>query len=133
MPLFIFEENISTAATRLRRGASPCGVMGRQLKEWLLQHKVSLEKLRKEMSLWVNHLTNSSLCYASYRALNTGCGLPANKLPGVPPLNTVDIWMCFISKCIMEQAKTKLQQPTATYNSVEAYNVASRPIYTPYV
>ena len=72
MPLFFCEENVSSAAARLRGGAGPYGGTGRQLKEWLLRHKVSSELLHREMALWANLLANSSPCYASYRALNTG-------------------------------------------------------------
>ena len=61
MPLFVFKENVLTAATRLCRGFGPYSITCRQLKEWLLRHIVTLEKLCKEMALWDNHFVNSSL------------------------------------------------------------------------
>ncbi len=79
-------------------------------------HKVSSEMLREEMALWADLLANSSPCYASYCALNAGQGLPANKLPGMHPLNTGKICMRLISKYVMERVKT---QAMAACNNVQ--------------
>ncbi len=40
IPIFIFQEQITKAMACLKSGVGLCGVMGRQLKEWLLHHKV---------------------------------------------------------------------------------------------
>jgi hypothetical protein len=50
MPISCYEEQISKRAVHLSRGAGPCGVDGTTLKEWLLCHKVSSERLRKELA-----------------------------------------------------------------------------------
>ena len=107
---------MSHAATRLKGGAGPCGVTGRQLKEWLLRHKVSSERLREELALWADLLANGSPPNASYWALNACRGLPADKLPGVRPLCPGKGWMRLISKCVMEQVKT---QATAVCGNVQ--------------
>ncbi len=53
MPIACYEEQISTQAAHLSGGAGPCGVDGTTLKEWLLRHEVSSERLREEMAHWV--------------------------------------------------------------------------------
>jgi hypothetical protein len=53
MPIACHEEQISIRAAHLSGGAGPCGVDGTTLKEWLLRHEVSSERLQEEMAHWV--------------------------------------------------------------------------------
>jgi len=66
MPIACYEEQISLRAAHLRGGAGPCGVDGTMLKEWLLRHEVSSERLREEMAHWVVWLSNDSPPFAAY-------------------------------------------------------------------
>jgi hypothetical protein len=68
MPIACYEEQISLQAAHLRGGAGPCGVDGTMLKEWLLRHEVSSERLREEMAHWIVWLSNDSPPFAAYRA-----------------------------------------------------------------
>jgi hypothetical protein len=45
MSIACYEEQISSRAAHLSGGAGPCGVDGTTLKEWLLRHEVSSERL----------------------------------------------------------------------------------------
>ena len=86
MPIDCYEEQISLQAAHLSGGAGPCGVDGTTLKEWLLRHEVSYERLREEMAHWVMWLSNGSPPFAAYRAVNLASMLAADKKPGVRPL-----------------------------------------------
>ncbi len=69
-PIACYEEQLSMQAVHLSRGAGPCGVDGTTLKEWLLRHGVSCERLREEMARWVVWLSNDSPLFSAYRAIN---------------------------------------------------------------
>jgi hypothetical protein len=70
MPIECYEEQISMGAVHLSGEAGPYGVDGTALKEWLFRHEVSSERLQEEMAHWVVWLSNGSLPYAAYRAVN---------------------------------------------------------------
>ena len=70
MPIACYEEQISLRAAHLSGGAGTCGVDGTTLKEWLLRHEVSSERLREEIAHWVVWLSNDSPHFAAYRAVN---------------------------------------------------------------
>jgi hypothetical protein len=70
MPIACYEEQNSKQAVHLSGGAGPCGVDGTTLKEWLLCHEVSSERLREEMAHWVVWLSNDSPPFAAYHAVN---------------------------------------------------------------
>ena len=92
MPVDCYEEQ-STRAEHLAGGAGPCGVDGTTLKEWLLRHEVSSERLQEEMAHWVLWLSKGSPQFAAYRAVNSAQMLASDKKPGVRPLACGEIWM----------------------------------------
>ena len=67
------------------------GISGRQQKArdkckggaWLVRYDIHSERLRTELALWVEILSNTTPYYASYWALNMGCCWEADKEPGV--------------------------------------------------
>ncbi len=85
MPIACYEEKISLQAAHLRGGAGLCGVDGTTLKEWLLRHEVSSERLQEEMAHWVVWPSNASPPFAAYCAINLARMLAADKKPGVRP------------------------------------------------
>jgi hypothetical protein len=114
MPIACYEEQISLRAAHLRGGAGPCGVDGTMLKEWLLRHEVSSERLREEMAHWVVWLSNDSPPFAAYRAVNSARMLAADKKPGVRPLACGEIWMRLWADCL--NTETKVGATTACGN-----------------
>jgi len=105
MPIACYEEQISLRAAHLRGGAGPCGIDGTMLKEWLLCHQVSSERLREEMAHWVVWLSNDSPPFATYRAVNLARMLGADKKPGVRPLACGEIWMRLWADCLNTKTK----------------------------
>ena len=105
MPIACYEEQISLQAAHLCGGAGPCGVDGTMLKEWLLRHEVSSERLREEMAHWVVWLSNDSPPFAAYRAVNSARMLAADKKPGVLPLACGEIWMRLWADCLNTKTK----------------------------
>ena len=114
MPIACYEEQISLQAAHLCGGAGPCGVDGTMLKEWLLRHEVSSERLREEMAHWVVWLSNDSPPFAAYRAVNSARMLAADKKPGVRPLACGEIWMRLWADCL--NTETKVGATTACGN-----------------
>jgi len=114
MPIACYEEQISLRAAHLHGGAGPCGVDGTMLKEWLLRHEVSSERLREEMAHWVVWLSNDSPPFAAYRAVNSARMLAADKKPGVHPLACGEIWMRLWADCL--NTETKVGATTACGN-----------------
>jgi len=114
MPIACYEEQISFRAAHLSGGAGPCGVDGSTLKEWLLRHEVSSERLREEMAHWVVWLSNDSPPFAAYRAVNSARMLAADKKPGVRPLACGEIWMRLWADCL--NTETKVGATTACGN-----------------
>jgi len=84
------------------------------LKEWLLHHKVSSERLREEMAHWVVWLSNDSPPFAAYCAVNSAQMLVADKKPGVRPLACGEIWMRLWADCL--NTETKVGATTACGN-----------------
>ena len=74
-------------AVHLSGGAGSCRVDGTTLKEWLLCHEVSSERLLEEMAHWVMWSSNGSPPFAAYLAINLARMLVADKKPGVRPLD----------------------------------------------
>jgi hypothetical protein len=105
MPIACYEEQISLQAAHLSGGAGPCGVDGSTLKEWLLHHEVSSERLREEMAHWVVWLSNDSPPFAAYRAVSLARMLVADKKPGVCPLVCGEIWMRLWADCLNTETK----------------------------
>ena len=58
MPTFYYEENVAKCAADLKGGAGLCGVKGTMLRNLLLHHEVRSEKLREDMALWTEWLSN---------------------------------------------------------------------------
>ncbi len=114
MPIDCYKEQISLRAAHLSGGAGPCGVDGTTLKEWLLRHEVSSERLQKEMAHWVVWLSNGSPPFAAYRAINLAQMLAADKKPGVRPLVCGEIWMRLWADCL--NTETKVGATTACGN-----------------
>jgi len=108
MPVFCYHDHVAKRAVNLKGGAGPCGVEGIMLRNWLLRHEVRSEKLREEMALWTELLSNGSPPYAAYRALNAARQLAAEKKPsGVRPLECGESWMRLMSGCNNDQTRTQ--------------------------
>jgi len=105
MPIACYEEQISLRAAHLSGGAGPCGVDGSTLKEWLLRHEVSSERLQEEMAHWVVWLSNDSPPVAAYRVVNLTQMLTVDKMPGVCPLACGEIWMRLWADCLNTETK----------------------------
>jgi len=105
MPIDCYEEQIFLRAVHLSGGAGPCGVDGSTLKEWLLRHEVSSERLREEMAHWVVWLSNDSPPVAAYRVVNLTQMLTVDKMPGVCPLACGEIWMRLWADCLNTETK----------------------------
>jgi hypothetical protein len=84
------------------------------LKEWLLRHEVSSERLQEEMAHWIVWLSNDSPPFAAYRAVNSARMLAADKKPGVRPLACGEIWMRLWADCL--NTETKVGATTACGN-----------------
>ena len=80
------------------------------LKEWLLCHEISSERLREEMAHWVVWLSNDSPPFAAYRAVNSARMLAADK----SPLACGEIWMRLWADCL--NTETKVGATTACGN-----------------
>ena len=93
MPVYCFKECVAKAASHLSGSAGPCGVEADMLKNWLLWHGAQSERLCEVMATWVNWLSNGSLPYAVYHAVNTVCTVALDKTPGVRPLGVGKCWM----------------------------------------
>jgi hypothetical protein len=106
MPIACYKEQILKQAVHLFRGAGPCKVDGSTLKEWLLHHEVSSERLQEEMAHWVMPwLSNDSPPFAAYRAIKLAQMLAADKKPGVHPLVCGEIWMRLWADCLNTETK----------------------------
>jgi hypothetical protein len=80
------------------------------LKEWLLRHEISSERLSEEMAHWVVWLSNDSPPFAAYRAINSARMLAADK----SPLACGEIWMRLWADCL--NTETKVGATTACGN-----------------
>ncbi len=114
MPITCYEEQICLHAVHLSSRAGPCGVDGTTLKEWLLLHEVSSERLQEEMTHWVVWLSNDSPPFTAYSAVNLSRMLAGDKKPGVCPLACGEIWMRPWVDCL--NSKTKVGATTACGN-----------------
>ena len=114
-PVYCSQDNVAVAAARLSGAAGPTGVDGQMLKTWLLRYDIHSERLRQELGLWVELLSNTAPDYAMIRALNSGRCLAADKKPGVRGLSCGEIWMRLLSQCNLNQ--TKLQATVGCANA----------------
>ena len=64
------------------------------------------DALREEIGDWVQWLSNDLPPYITYRALNTTCGLAADKTPGVQLLVCREIWIRLMQACNQVQTKS---------------------------
>ncbi len=71
----------------------------------MVRHGVASEKLREEMAIRADILSNGLPPYTSYRALNAAHMLPADKKPGVRQLACGESWMRLLAQVNLEQPR----------------------------
>eukprot|EP00956_Cyclotella_meneghiniana_P025811 scaffold54612_cov72-Cyclotella_meneghiniana.AAC.3 len=92
------EENIGKAGAKMKGSAGPSGVDALLLLHLLIRFGTASERLREELALWSEWLSNESPPWAAIRALNAKRAGALDKVPGTRPLHVGEAIMRMLGK-----------------------------------